>query len=183
MTAVADSSGRSDRLFFVVATVISVGALSFLAWLLLFRETTSTELDRTQWSFVPALNAGLNATSALLLVMGWRAIRLGQRERHRWMMIGAFACSTLFLVGYVAYHYMHGDTPYRGPARPAYLAMLASHVVLSMPVVPLSLAAFYFAWRERYETHRRITRWLAPIWLYVSITGVLVYLFLHVLSR
>ncbi|MAQ14411.1 MAG: hypothetical protein CMN30_06405 [Sandaracinus sp.] len=171
----------NDRLFFVLATVISVGALTFLVWLLLLRETTGT--DPEALAFMPAVNAGLNAGAALLLVLGWRAIRAGQRVRHQWLMIGTFACSALFLVGYIAYHYLHGDSHYEGPARGFYLAMLASHVVLSIPVVPLALAAFYFAWRKRFGTHRKVTRWLAPIWLYVSVTGVLVFLFLYVIGR
>jgi putative membrane protein len=170
----------NDRLFFVLASVVSVAALAFLTWLLLLRDATGT--DPGTLSFMPAVNAGLNATAALLLVLGWRAIRAGQVTRHQWLMIGTFVCSALFLVGYVAYHYLHGDTRYEGPARGLYLAMLASHVLLSIPVVPMALAAFYFAWRERFATHRKVTRWLAPIWLYVSVTGVLVYVFLHVLA-
>lgn len=171
----------SDRLFFTLAAVISVGALAFLTWLLLLRDTAGT--DPGALSFMPAVNAGLNATAALLLVLGWRAIRAGRRTRHQWMMIGTFACSALFLVGYVAYHYLHGDSRYEGPARGFYLAMLASHVILSIPVVPMALAAFYLAYKKRFVAHKKVTRWLAPIWLYVSVTGVLVFVFLHVIGR
>lgn len=178
-TATADRSG--DRLFFALAAVISVAALAFLTWLLLLRDTTAT--DPGALSFMPAVNAGLNATAALLLVLGWRAIRAGQRTRHQWMMIGTFACSALFLVGYVAYHYLHGDSRYEGPARGFYLAMLASHVLLSIPVVPMALTAFYLAYKKRFDAHKKVTRWLAPIWLYVSVTGVLVFVFLHVIGR
>jgi putative membrane protein len=96
-------------------------------------------------------------------------------------MLGAFASSSLFLVGYVAYHYVHGDTKYAGAGsmRVVYLALLASHVLLSIPVVPLCLAAFYYAFRRNFVTHKRITKFLFPIWLYVSVTGVVVYVMLH----
>ena len=96
-------------------------------------------------------------------------------------MIAAFASSSFFLVGYLAYHYVHGDTPYRGTGagRTAYLLMLASHVILSIPVVPMCLAAFYFAFQRRFVTHKKLTKVLFPIWLYVSVTGVLVFFVLR----
>jgi len=172
---------QSDRFFFTFAAVISAAALGFLTWLLLLRDNAGT--DPGALSFMPAVNAGLNATAALLLVLGWRAIRAGQRTRHQWLMIGTFACSSLFLVGYIAYHYLHGDSRYEGPARGVYLAMLASHVLLSIPVVPMALTAFYLAYKKRFAAHKKVTRWLAPIWLYVSVTGVLVYVFLNIIGR
>ncbi|MBO6936959.1 MAG: DUF420 domain-containing protein [Deltaproteobacteria bacterium] len=181
MATMAAADRSSDRFFFTFAAVISAAALAFLTWLLLIRDTAGT--DPGALSFMPAVNAGLNATAALLLVLGWRAIRAGQRTKHQWMMIGTFACSALFLVGYIAYHYLHGDSRYEGPARGLYLGMLASHVLLSIPVVPLALTAFYLAWKKRFAAHKKVTRWLAPIWLYVSVTGVLVYVFLNVIGR
>jgi putative membrane protein len=96
-------------------------------------------------------------------------------------MISAFASSTFFLVGYLAYHYVHGDSKYPGTGgvRIAYLVLLASHVLLSIPVVPLCLAAFYYAFRRRFTTHKKITKVLFPVWLYVSVTGVLVFVMLR----
>jgi putative membrane protein len=94
-------------------------------------------------------------------------------------MVSAFAASALFLVCYLAYHYVHGDTRYVGDWRALYLVILASHVLLSIPVVPMALVAFYFAWRKEFVRHRKVTRWLAPIWVYVSVTGVVVYFMLR----
>jgi putative membrane protein len=87
--------------------------------------------------------------------------------------------SGLFLIGYVAYHFVHGDTKYTGAYRSVYLPLLASHVLLSMAVLPLALAAFWFAVRQQFVTHKKVTRVLWPIWLYVSVTGVAVFFFLH----
>lgn len=174
---------RADKGFFVFAMVFSAIAVAIIAWLLLGR--SGAELPSgVDLSFLPAVNASLNATSAALLAFGWLAIRSKQRERHQRLMIGAFAASSLFLVSYLTYHYVHGDTQYprvEGAEldRTLYLLLLASHVILSLPVVPLALLAFYFAYRKDFARHRRVTRFLAPIWLYVSVTGVLVFLILR----
>jgi len=173
-----ETSTAPDRAFFVFTGVVSVVALSFIAWLLLIRRGGAGGVDLR---FLPGLNACLNATSATLLLAGWVAIRRKQQRVHKFLMIGAFAASALFLVSYLTYHYVHGDTRYagHGPMKVAYLLLLASHVLLSMPVVPMALVAFYFAYRRQFARHRRVTRWLAPIWLYVSVTGVLVFVMLR----
>jgi putative membrane protein len=172
-------ASSSDRLFFFVNGVVSAAALALLTWLLLVhRGLEGAGLDLR---FMPAVNAGLNATAAALLVAGWVAIRRGKRELHRALMLAAFGASALFLVGYLAYHAVHGDTKFGGEGvlRVVYLAVLASHVLLSIGIVPMALTAFYFAWRQQFERHKRVTRWLHPIWLYVSVTGVLVYIMLR----
>jgi putative membrane protein len=177
--AQAPASRVSDRTFYVFTGVVSAAALALLAWLLLIRRGSGTgEVDLR---FMPAVNASLNALAASLLVAGWVAIKRGARRVHQYLMVSTFAASALFLVGYLAYHYVHGDTKYAGDGamRGVYLAVLASHVLLSMPVVPLALVAFYFAWRQDFRRHRKVTKWLAPIWLYVSVTGVLVYFLLR----
>lgn len=167
-----------DRPFWIVNGVISVVALSVLTYLLLLRRGSG---DPSSLSFMPAVNACFNAAAAVLLVLAVVAIKRRQIARHQALMISAFAASTFFLVGYLAYHYVHGDTRYPGTGgmRIAYLFVLASHVLLSIPVVPLCLAAFYFAFRRRFATHKKITRILFPIWLYVSVTGVVVFLMLR----
>ncbi|MDY7227096.1 DUF420 domain-containing protein [Hyalangium rubrum] len=172
------ASRVSDRTFYVFTGVVSVAALALLAYLLLIRRGGATGMDLR---FMPAVNAGLNALAASLLVAGWVAIKRGARRVHQYLMVSAFAASALFLVGYLAYHYVHGDTKYAGEGamRAVYLAVLASHVLLSMPVVPMALVAFYFAWRKDFGRHRKVTRWLAPIWVYVSVTGVLVFFLLR----
>ena len=169
-----ESPARADRAFAIFALVFSAIAVAIIGWLLLVRDGGGSTLDLR---FLPAVNASLNATSAALLVAGWVAIRRKNRLLHQRLMISAFVVSALFLVSYLAYHYVHGDTRYPGdgPLRLAYLALLASHVLLSLPVVPLALLAFWFAYRKNFVTHRRITRVLAPVWVYVSVTGVLVY--------
>ena len=122
-----------------------------------------------------------NACAALLLLGGRLAIARGNRRAHAAFMLGAVGASALFLIGYLAYHFVHGDTRYAGPPalRGAYLAVLASHVLLSMAVVPLMLAALRFAALEQWPRHVRVVRFLWPIWMYVSVTGVLVYFLLH----
>src|SRR5690606_21942747 len=100
-------------------------------------------------------------------------------ELHRRLAVGAFAASALFLVGYVTYHYVHGDTRYEGGHRGLYLSILASHVLLSITVVPMALSAFYFAAERRFAIHKLIARVLLPVWRYVSVTGVVFFCFLH----
>ena len=135
---------------------------------------------------LPPINAGLNALSAVLLLAGWRAIRAGDRERHRRWMLAAVACSALFLVSYLTRFALTGAHrfPGGGALRAAYLVLLASHTVLAALVPPLVLAALWLALRGRFERHRRLARVTFPIWLYVSVTGVLVYVMLyHVAPR
>ena len=169
----------SDKRFFVFNGVISAAALALLAWLLLLHGgTQGTGLNLR---FLPAVNACFNASAAALLVAGWVAVKRGRSDIHRYFMVAAFAASTLFLVGYLAYHAVHGDTKFggEGAVRTVYLTLLASHVLLSIGIVPMSLTAFYFAWKKEFERHKKVTRVLWPIWLYVSVTGVVVFLMLR----
>ena len=176
MAAVHEGSAN-DRGFFIFNAFVSVAALAFLAWLLLMhRGLQGSGIDL---SFMPAVNACFNGAAAIMLTAGWVAIRRKRIDIHKRLMVASFVSSTLFLVGYLVYHYVHGDTRYEGAYRAIYLPLLASHVLLSIPVVPMALSAFYFAWRGRFQTHRKVTRILAPIWVYVSVTGVLVFLMLH----
>lgn len=130
---------------------------------------------------LPTLNALLNATSATLLVTGWLLIRSGRRRAHRKVMTSALACSALFLVSYLAYHARVGSIrfPGTGTARTVYLAILLSHTLLAAAVAPLAVTAFLLARRGRFDRHRRLARWTLPAWLYVSVTGVVVYLMLY----
>ncbi|MCB9596729.1 MAG: DUF420 domain-containing protein [Sandaracinaceae bacterium] len=175
---VAQTAPSQDRTFYLFNAVLSAGALAFLAWLLLINTGGSIEADL---SFLPAVNAGLNSLAAALLVAGYVAIRGGRRDLHKYLMVSAFASSALFLVSYVIYHYAVGDTRYTGEGalRYVYLAILLTHVLLSMTVVPLALSAFWFAYKRRFPTHKKITRFLLPIWLYVSVTGVVIFFMLR----
>jgi len=167
--------GTSDRTFYVFNAILSAGALSFLAYILLLHRGSGTA--GLNLRFLPAVNASLNATSAVLLTTGYFLIRRRAVRLHRYCMVAAFITSSLFLVCYLLYHYVHGDTRYQGagPIRVVYLVVLASHVLLSMTVVPLALSSLYFAAKRAFTKHKRLSRWTLPIWLYVSVTGVLVF--------
>ena len=130
---------------------------------------------------LPALNATLNAASAVLLATGFVLIRAGRREAHKRAMVAALVCSTLFLTSYLVYHAQVGPVRFRGQGalRPVYFAILISHTVLAVTVVPLALVTLVQALRTRFDRHRRIARIALPIWGYVSVTGVIVYWMLY----
>lgn len=128
-----------------------------------------------------ALNASLNGTSAALLAFGYAAIRAGKQEVHKRFMISAFAVSTVFLVSYVVYHIRVGHVVFQGQGwiRPVYFALLLSHTVLAIVIVPLILVTLRRAWLEKFDKHRAIARWTLPLWFYVCVTGVIVYVMLY----
>jgi len=130
---------------------------------------------------LPRLNAVLNTLATVLLLAGYRAIRRGRIPVHRSFMLAALATSLLFLVSYLTYHAQVGSVRFRsqGPIRPVYFTILISHTVLAAVVAPLVLVTVVQALRGRFQKHRRIARWTLPIWLYVSVTGVIVYLMLY----
>lgn len=132
-------------------------------------------------SWLPTLNAALNATAATLLVWGYRLIRRGEREKHRRVMVAAFGVSVLFLLSYMIYHASAGSVKYQktGWIRTVYLLILLTHTVLAALVPPLAALTLFRAWTGKFDRHRRIARWTLPIWLYVSATGVVVYLMLY----
>lgn len=169
---------RTDRTFFAWNAVVSTLAVAFIAFILRRDSSGAATVDL---SFVPALNAVFNALSSVCLVTGWIAIRRKAVTLHRLCMVTAFALSAVFLVGYLSYHYVHGDTKYigSGAMRTVYFVVLASHILLSITVVPGALTAFYFALTRQFERHRRLNRVFLPIWLYVSVTGVVIYFMLR----
>ncbi|MDH4131071.1 MAG: DUF420 domain-containing protein [Gemmatimonadota bacterium] len=132
-------------------------------------------------SDLPTLNASLNATAAVLLATGYYFIRTGRRERHRACMIAALVASALFLTSYVIYHIQVGSVPFKGVGaiRTVYFTILITHVVLAIVIVPLVLMTVSRALRGRFDRHRAIARWTLPLWLYVSVTGVIVYWMLY----
>jgi len=129
----------------------------------------------------PALNASLNATSAVLLSFGFYFIRRKQVNGHKACMISAFIVSAIFLVFYVVYHLQHGRTHFTGQGwiRPVYFTILLTHTILAIVMVPMILMTLWRALRGQFEKHKRIARWTWPIWLYVSVTGVVVYWILY----
>ena len=136
-------------------------------------------------SYFPTINACLNGLAGVLLFLGWRAIKANQRDRHRRFMIAAVITSAVFLCSYVTYHVMKGGgTKYQeeGVLRVIYFAILMTHTPLATLIVPFVIWAVYLALHGEYERHVRITKWLMPVWMYVSVTGVLIYLMLYVFS-
>jgi uncharacterized membrane protein YozB (DUF420 family) len=132
-------------------------------------------------SQLPTVNAALNSVSAVFLFVGFLFIKSRNRSAHRLCMLAACASSTLFLISYLVYHYQVGSVPFKGAGtiRVVYFAILISHTILAATVVPLALITLSRALRERFDAHRRIARWTFPIWLYVSVTGVIVYAMLY----
>jgi len=129
----------------------------------------------------PALNATLNGTSAVLLAAGYAAIRSGKRGLHKKLMVTAFFVSCVFLVSYLVYHYRVGHVAFHGQGwiRPVYFALLLSHTLLAIVIVPLIIITLRRAFLERFDKHRLIARYTLPLWFYVSVTGVIVYLMLY----
>jgi putative membrane protein len=132
-------------------------------------------------SDLPALNATLNATAATLLVIGYILIRRGRVQQHRRVMIAAFTTSTLFLISYLTYHANTGSRPFpgHGVVRTVYLTILVTHIVLAIVIVPMAIITLSRGLRARFDRHVPIARWTLPLWLYVSVTGVVVYVMLY----
>jgi putative membrane protein len=158
--------------------VVSGLAVSFLLWLLYVHQASADFAGR--WMFLPALNALLNGLCAIALCVGLYFIKHHNMAAHRKSMLLAFAFSSVFLVSYIVNHALHGDTifPGHGPVRTLYLSILASHIILSILALPMVLTTFFFSLTGRFAMHRRIARLTFPLWLYVSITGVVVFVFL-----
>ena len=181
VTAASLETTKSRPATFAVLGIIAVSgiATAFLLWLLYVHH--APEEFRHRLLFLPALNALLNGLSAISLVVGFRYIRAGNIVKHRAAMMTAFVFSSIFLVSYITNHAVHGDTHYPGHStlRTFYLSLLASHVLLSILALPLVLTTFFFSLSGRIRLHRRIARYTFPIWLYVSVTGVIVYFMLR----
>ena len=169
-----------DRASILVPTVLAISLVAVLAlcWILYLHEPAG---DAAALAFMPAVNAALNTIASACIASGWVAIRSGRREVHRRLMLAALGSSALFLVGYVTYHFVHGDTryPLEAPLRALYLGILASHVLLSVVALPLVLTTAWLGLTSSHPRHRRIARWTVPIWLYVSVTGVVVFVMLR----
>lgn len=179
MDALPSEPSQSNRAFYAVNAVVCAAALGLLFWILEVRHGSGAAAVNLR--FMPAVNAGFNALASTFLVIGYRAIRRRDIARHRASMLAAFGCSALFLVGYVAYHYVHGDTKFAGAGavRAVYLIILASHIVLSAIALPIVLTTFWFALKGNFRVHPKVARITLPIWLYVSVTGVVVFLMLR----
>jgi putative membrane protein len=155
--------------------LLSAAVFGFLVWLIYFKPAAGYSSEVI--GLLPALNALLNAMATVFLISGFVAVRKRQYATHIKLMFGALTCSTLFLISYVVYHNFHGDSKFLGTGivRPVYFFILISHIVLSAVVVPLILTSLYLSLAGRLATHRRVSRYTFPIWLYVSFTGVLIF--------
>ena len=180
MTTVAQATRPSGTRTAVAAILlISAAASAFLLWLIYVHPAADAGGQRM--TFLPALNAVFNGLSAVALVIGFTFIRERRIAAHRRSMITAFVFSCLFLVGYIAHHALHGDIryPLHAAFRTPYLALLASHIILATIALPMILVTFFLSLTGRFPQHRKLARWTFPIWLYVSVTGVVTYVMLH----
>lgn len=178
-TTAPPSTPRSSTAPALVAILgISAAASAFLFWLIYVHPAAASS---AQYAFLPALNAVFNGLAAIAILIGYTFIRARQIARHRAAMITAFAFSTLFLVGYILHHALHGDVryPVHVAFRTFYLCLLASHIVLAVVALPLVLTTFFFSLSGRFPQHRKIARLTLPLWLYVSVTGVITFVMLR----
>jgi len=173
----------TDRIALWVIGLVSSLVVVAVAFLLLGRRPPMGTVPDV--STLPVLNALLNATSALLLLAGYLFIRQRKVTAHKTCMLTAFGVSSLFLVSYVIYHYHAGSKPFQGQGwvRGLYFLLLISHLTLATLIIPFALTTIYRAWRGQFARHMRIARWTLPLWLYVSVTGVVVYWMLYHLGR
>ncbi len=171
--------GLTPTQFGATNALVTLAAMSFLVWVVYFHEGNGGASGTP----VPLINAILNGTSAVLISIGLWAIKQRKRTLHMQLMIAAFASSTLFLVNYVYYHFSHGDTHFagQGVVRPIYFTVLISHVLISVVTFPMILTSFYLGLSNRRVAHRRRSKWTWAGWMYVSVTGVVVYFMLHVI--
>jgi putative membrane protein len=181
MTVAAPASNSRSGTGSAVAAilVISAAASLFLFWLIYIHPAAAAG---AQYAFLPAVNAVFNGLAATAILIGYTFIRARKIRQHRASMITAFIFSTLFLVGYIAHHALHGDVryPVHAAFRTFYLWLLASHILLAVVALPLVLVTFFFSLSGRIPLHRKVARWTFPIWLYVSVTGVITYVMLRV---
>jgi putative membrane protein len=176
-TAVSPRSSTRPAIAAILA--VSAAASLFLFWLIYVHPAADT--TNARFAFLPALNAVFNGLAATALLIGFTFIRARKILAHRASMITAFIFSTLFLVSYILHHALHGDVRYPAHAalRSVYLPLLASHIVLAVVALPMVLVTFFFSLTGRFPQHRKIARWTFPLWLYVSVTGVVTYVMLR----
>lgn len=165
-----------------VILLISGLAFGFLIWLIYYKG--GSDYSSSLITSLPALNALLNSASAVLLLFGYKAIRERKFGRHMRFNLTAFVTSSFFLISYVIYHNFHGSTPFTGEGiiRPIYFFILITHIILSALVMPMILTSFYLAFSGRLKLHRKVSKVTLPVWLYVSVTGVLIFFMLRIFS-
>jgi putative membrane protein len=168
-----------DQLVISLIGILSLLVLFSVGFVLLGQQVQIRE--HYDVSALPAVNSFLNGTSAVLLTVGYLFIRQRKVTAHKVCMVSAFAVSSLFLISYLVYHYHAGSTPFRCQVwiRLLYFALLIPHITLAALIVPLALTTIYRAWQEQFNKHMKIARWTLPLWMYVSVSGVLIYWLLY----
>ncbi|QMU27211.1 DUF420 domain-containing protein [Adhaeribacter radiodurans] len=166
---------NNDRTYLIVIAILSVAVPALVAFLLFMPQTG--KLGNVNVTFLPKLHALLNSLTAIALVTGYSFVKRKNIRGHRFAMVTAFTLSAFFLISYVTYHYQAEPTRYggEGTLKAIYYVILLTHIVLAAVIVPLVLLSVYFAVSDQINRHRKIARWTFPIWLYVAITGVVVY--------
>ena len=169
-------AGRSTGATVTAIIIASALASALICWLVYFH--APTDVAGTHLLFLPATNALLNALSTVALLFGFIYIKRREIAKHRASMLTAFFFSSIFLVSYLVNFTLHGETrfPRGNPLWPFYWKLLASHIILSVIALPIILITFFLSLSGRFPAHKRLARWTFPIWLYVSVTGVIVYL-------
>ena len=179
MATLLRKTDTADKNAIVGILFLSIIVVTFLAWLIYFKEAADS--STLSWvSGLPAVNAVLNAVCAVCLVRGYLLIKKGKKREHRNMMLTALSLSALFLISYVTYHHYQGDTKFINPTniKYVYFTILITHITASVAVVPMIFTTIYFAATKKFNKHPKIARITLPIWLYVSITGVMIFLML-----
>jgi putative membrane protein len=177
--AAYDSNSNNSKAFIAIG-VLSFAGLSFLVWLIYFKTAAAVSDDNSWVNFLPAVNAFLNALTSMLLITGHTFIKQNKIKWHiRFMLLATFT-SALFLISYILYHHFHGDSKFQGTGyvRYIYFGILISHILLSAIQVPLIFSTLYLAMTKQFVKHKKVAKITFPIWLYVSVTGVLVFVFL-----
>jgi putative membrane protein len=171
-----------SRNIWLASFLIGIIIFTFLVWWMYFKPNAS--INQSWVYFLPFLNCSLNGLTTTLLILGYRAIKKGKKEKHKKLMVTAGICSALFLISYLTYHHYVGDTKFlgQGLVRLVYFALLISHIICSIVQVPCILATFYFAFTGRIDAHKKAAKLTFPVWLYVSVTGVMIFLFLNIYS-
>jgi len=171
---------NNDRKAFGFIGLISALVISFLFWLIYFKQA-STNPEEGWYLVLPAVNAFLNTLTATFLIVGYVFIKKNRVDKHKMAMLLATFTSALFLISYITYHHFHGDTKFTemGLIRIIYFFILITHILLSIVQVPLILITLYLAFTKQFIKHRKIARITFPVWLYVSITGVLIFIILN----
>lgn len=173
------TTNTDDKKVFGLILIVSALILAFLFWLIYFKGSAA-EATGNWVTYLPALNAFLNTLTATFLVTGRTLIKKNRIEAHKKFMLMATTTSAFFLISYITYHHFHGDSKFLGTGivRPIYFAILISHILLSVVQVPLILITLYLGLMKKFQRHRKFARVTYPIWLYVSVTGVLIFVFL-----